>query len=88
MGSRITYGRMKRMKRIQVQLPADVVERLRALSQQNRTSISRIVRSAVGDTLVNPVTAPLRRERWQRSLSAVGRFASDPDRSEELRRSP
>ena len=75
------------MQRIQIQLPADVVERLRELSRRNRTSISRIVRGAVGDTLVNPVTAPLRRERWERSVSAVGRFAGVPTTAAELQRS-
>ena len=77
---------MKRMERIQIQLPADVIDRLRELARQNRTSIAGIVRRAVGDTLVNPTTAPLRRERWQRSLSAVGRFASDSRPPDPLHR--
>jgi hypothetical protein len=65
---------MRRMVRIQIQVPSDVAERLRELSKENRSSIAGIVRRAVNEAMLRPGMTPLRKERWERSLSAVGRF--------------
>jgi hypothetical protein len=64
------------MVRIQIQLPVDQVNRLRELAKENRTSIAGMVRKSVTDALLRPALAPLRRDRWERSLGALGRFAA------------
>jgi hypothetical protein len=73
------------MVRIQIQLPSDQVNRLRELAKENRTSIAGVVRKSVTDALLKPAVTPLRRDRWERSLGAVGRFAAAHS-SEGLRR--
>jgi hypothetical protein len=76
---------MARMVRIQIQLPSDQVGRLRELAKQNRTSIAGFVRKSVTEALLRPAATPLRRDRWQRSLAAIGRFAAASSH-ESLRR--
>jgi predicted transcriptional regulator len=67
---------MARMVRIQVQLSSDQVKRLRELAKENRTSVAGMVRKSVTDALLRPAITPLRRDRWQRSVAAIGRFAA------------
>jgi hypothetical protein len=49
---------------------------LRELAKENRTSIAGMVRKSVTDALLRPSVAPLRRDRWERSVAAIGRFAA------------
>jgi hypothetical protein len=67
---------MARMVRIQIQLPSDQVSRLREIARENHTSIAGMVRKSVTDALQRPTITPLRRDRWERSVGAIGRFAA------------
>ncbi len=63
------------MKRTQVQLTAEQVQRLRELSAARGVSMAEVVREAV-DLLVRGTPVIPWEERRRRALEAVGRFTS------------
>jgi Arc/MetJ-type ribon-helix-helix transcriptional regulator len=63
------------MMRTQIQLTEEQAERLRALARERGVSLSELVRQAV-DLLVQTEGNQTWEVRKQRSLQAVGRFAS------------
>jgi hypothetical protein len=65
---------MEFMERTQISLTSDQMRRLRAEARRRRVPIAAVVRDAV-DRVV-PIDPGDRRARFERALSAVGRFDS------------
>jgi predicted transcriptional regulator len=68
---------MPRLIRVQVQLDPQMAARLRELSKEENLSIAALVRRAVDSTISGSDFMANTTQRWERSLSVLGRFASD-----------
>jgi hypothetical protein len=68
---------MPRLIRVQVQLDPQMAARLRELSKEENLSIAALVRRAVDSTISGADFMADAGQRWERSLSVLGRFGSD-----------
>ena len=72
------------MERLQIQFTSEQAERLRERARRRRMSTAAVVREVVDAALRDLSGGLSSQERWRRSRTVVGRFASGtPDRVSE-----
>jgi Ribbon-helix-helix protein, copG family len=69
-----------RLIRVQVQLDPQMAARLRELSKEENLSIAALIRRAVDTSIAGTNIGANAHQRWERSLSVLGRFAAESGR--------